>query len=497
MAASPVRFLGLSELNVWECVSTSRSAIRHDYHVVRADMSLVSRRRAGLRSRLAVLASRVLVVASVAVVAFSAECFISGHDLSGEGAEWRRRDCPVGPRPPPIGLQMSDGKSSSYTVVSAAELRRRALLAARDRLDRVLAAFGVLEVELSAAEATYGSLGVSTAVAKRVTSDDPGVVEQAAQRLEAELAAARSRVESAVVNARGERLATASAQLVASLASQPLADLSAPTKRHVAPPALQANIAKVHDLFASLPAAVPSDVLERCERMVSEVISSDSEARSDIVLASLRSEVQHARDVDAFVERNRVLIDVLYGQLDGLVGDPAAAMRGQLRGTPLDAPISAELTDQVASVRAAAVRKADQDFALTVTRDALGEQGYALGDDFVTLVATSEGALVPLDGSTQHGIRVRERAGQLLFNVVRFDESGETDPPRDGAAAVAFCEDFRDVVSYVTSRGLGLEDLQHFDAGSGHLEVRKQRSPFLDKAETLEDDHVVQRGRTI
>src|SRR4051794_33527026 len=118
---------------------------------------------------------------------------------------------------------MSDGKSSSYRVVSAEELRRRALLAARDRLERVLAAFRLLESELGAAESTYGSLGMSITAHKGVLSDDPNVVEQAAQRYEVQLAEARSQLETAVTGARSERLERASAELVASLAVQPLA----------------------------------------------------------------------------------------------------------------------------------------------------------------------------------------------------------------------------------------------------------------------------------
>jgi hypothetical protein len=149
----------------------------------------------------------------------------------------------------------------------------------------------------------------------------------------------------------------------------------------------------------------------------------------------------------------------------------------------------------VKAARASAIREQDRIFALDATRTVLEELGYELGEDFVTVVASSEGVLLPLAVSPEHGVRVRERSGELMFNVVRFDESGGTNQAQDVTAAAAFCEGFAEIVEHVGSHGVELKRVVHFDPGSGHLEVRAEPSPFVKERSTGRRTNVQPRER--
>jgi hypothetical protein len=374
---------------------------------------------------------------------------------------------------------MSDGKASSYRVVSAEELRRRAVAAARERLDRANQAALELGVLVSAAETTYGALDVVAPVGSPSASDDPAVIDRLAHQVETEVAAARGRAQDAIAKARSRRLEEAAGELLASLRpTEPLAALkrSAPASTH----AVGGQMEDALRIVRRLPGDATPESVERCEQLVADVGSVGSEARGAVLLTALRAEVQAARDRSETVSTNRDELARLYRELDGLDGEEVSAVRGHLRGLPLDAPLPAGLAARVEGVRQEALHEQDRRFALQVTREVLEEQGYALGEDFVTVVASADGAVLPLAASRRHGVRVRERAGQLLFNVVRFDKTD--DGSSDDEAATAFCQDFETIVHRADQNGLSMMRVVHFEPGSGHMEVREGESPFAETA---------------
>lgn len=374
---------------------------------------------------------------------------------------------------------MSDGKASSYRVVSAEELRRRALAAARERLDRANQGALELGVLVTAAETTYGTLDVEVPTGTRSASDDPAVIDRLAHQVETQVAATRGRAQEAIAKARTRHLEESASALLASLRpTEPLAEL-----RTSAPASARASGGHLEDalrIVGRLPGDASPESVERCEQLVGEVSSLGSEARRAVLLTALRTEVQSARDRSETVSMNRDEVARLYRQLDGLDGDEVSAVRGYLRGLPLDAPLPSGLAARVERVREDALRAQDRRFALQVTRDVLEEQGYALGEDFVTVVASADGAVLPLAASRRHGVRVRERAGQLLFNVVRFDKT--EDGASDDDAATAFCQDFETIVHRADQSGLSMTRVVHFEPGSGHVEMRDDESPFTETA---------------
>jgi hypothetical protein len=64
------------------------------------------------------------------------------------------------------------------------------------------------------------------------------------------------------------------------------------------------------------------------------------------------------------------------------------------------------------------------------------QYGYTFGRDLVTVVAEPRGALLPPAASRRHGVQVREAAGRILIEVVRFDRT--KDGVDDLTAATVF-----------------------------------------------------------
>jgi len=376
---------------------------------------------------------------------------------------------------------MSDGKASSYRVVSAEELRRRAVAAARERLERANREALELGVLVSAAEATYGTLNLKAPAIRSSSSGDPDAIDALAQHVESEVAASRGRAQDAIAEVRARHLEESASALLASLRpTEPLAELKRPAS--ATGEAVGSQIEDALRIVRRLPGDASSESVERCEQLVATLSEVGSDTRENVLLTALRTEVQSARNRSQITSTNRDELSCLYCQLDGLDGDEVRSVRGYLRGLPLDVQLPPGLGARVEKVRQEALREQDRQFALQVTREALEEQGYALGEDFVTVVASADGAVLPLAASRRHGVRVRERAGQLLFNVVRFDKT--EDGCSDHDAATAFCHEFETIVHRADQSGLAMSRVVHFEPGSGHMELRNDESPFTETAKS-------------
>jgi hypothetical protein len=368
--------------------------------------------------------------------------------------------------------------------VSGEELMRRALVAARDRLDRANFEAAELRVMLSAAELTYGRLHVAAPKGVTSRSNNTAALNEAAYSLETELANTRNQVHEAISAARAvhlEKVSVAflatvrSAEPVVSLSSLPSPRAHRSSERQVSPEVEALRVIR------RLPGDATEKAVERCEQLMAEIGAAESRARSEVLVAALRAEVQSTQTRSELVSKNRKVLSSLFERLDGLPGEDAGFMRGHLAGLALDSHLSLDLVETVEKVREEAERERDRSFALKVTREVLQQQGYSLGDDFVTVVASKDGVVLPLSASRRHGVRLRERAGQLLFNVVRFDrtEGGLTDP----LAAEEFCASFDEIVRQSNERGLSMTRLTHFKPGDKKIEVRNSASPFVGVGE--------------
>jgi hypothetical protein len=382
---------------------------------------------------------------------------------------------------------MSDGKGCSYTVVSPEELRRRALQAATDRLARLDHEAERLQLLIVASARDLGTLDITVPRAGR-PHGEPADIEAQATRLESGLRAARRRYDDTVASLRAARLDTELASLFGgSTARAGLAplDLSVPTA--LAEPAAAGAAAAAAStaaaqaaareaaqravrLAAQLPADTSADTLERCRDLAGKVAHSVA-TRADTLLAALRSEVQTARRHSERAATNRARIDELARQLDGCSGPDVDALRMRLRGQPVDRDLPDDLADRVAEVRDRALRHADQQFVLQAVEAVLDDEGYELGEDFHTLVASDDGALVPLEGYQRHAVRVRATDGTLLFNLVRFDDNGP-DEFDDRQAGDAFCESYTRIAEGMAEQGAPLSLDRHLPAGSGRMEWR-------------------------
>lgn len=369
---------------------------------------------------------------------------------------------------------MSDGKSTSYQVVSVEELRRRELAAAQDRLRRAREALGVLRAATFAATETYGKMPVKLPADPTASSDEPGTVRSMAEQLEAATADARHTFEVAVAEARTRHLTSLAENALRRLGEgvelAPLA--SRPTSQTAPAVDLAAEAIRIVE---RLPGDADDAAVARCRRIIDELVSAPAE-RAITALAALRSVVQDERISSLQRSDTRVEVDAQLKKLDGISAEEAGQLRGELRALPLDRPLSDDLKHRVQMTVESARRVADRRFVLSSVRSALLAEGYEIGEDFMTLVGSTDGALVPLNGFDRHWMCVRDRQGALTFHLVRFDPTGP-DHNEDLEAGTAFCSSFSRLLDTTVEQGAQLKVEHELEAGSGRMEWRDAQSP--------------------
>jgi hypothetical protein len=363
---------------------------------------------------------------------------------------------------------MSGPKSGSYQVVSAAEMRRRAIAAAQDRHARVTAEVEAFRGVLAAAASTYGDLPVSVPATAAGRAREAGDWDQAAAALSSQLAGARRQLEEAVAAARTRTLAAEGARVRAVFAADPDPDPD-PAPSHSAGTAARgaagresvasapADEAKLSEILGRLPLGAPPAVVGRCEQLAAAYLGLTSPAEQARVLDGIRFQVQTAQDRQVLIERNCAAVEVLYRELDGLRGDEADTVRGVLKGLDQSAELPGDLPERVAAAKAAAEVERDREFVLAAAAKALGDLGYTVGDDFRTAVP-STGMVLGLPHSGQHGVQIRERNQRLQLNVVRFDTVGDRQADHD--AEDAFCHDFDQMKEQMRQDGVDLTMLR-------------------------------------
>ena len=226
-------------------------------------------------------------------------------------------------------------------------------------------------------------------------------------------------------------------------------------------------------VLARLPADARTDSVERCAELARTHDRIQRKEERDRILRAIRMVVQNEQDRAHLIEKNRKKLEDLYRDLDGLAGCPVETLRGILNGLDLEAPLPDDLEGRVTTTRDAARAEQDRAFVLEAASAALQDLGYSVGEQFRTAVV-DEGALLELPHSGQHALRIRERNRQLMFNVVRHDETGARDPVADTRAEESFCSGFDGMRERLRSLGIDLTMLRADPPGSHPVQVKKE-----------------------
>jgi len=343
---------------------------------------------------------------------------------------------------------MSGPKCGSYHVVSAEEARRQRLAAARSRYERLAAARAEIETSVAAARDTYSNIVIAMPGYARPSGDDPATWEAAADRLSTTTGSLRDSLAAAVCRARTMHLADAASAVTAALVEKPT--LPRRTRQQE-----ETRTQELTRVLERLPGDLPTEIVNRCEALTRAWHGAEGETSRDRVLTQLRYLVQHAVDGQKRIERNRVVIEHLYSELDGLEGQPVERTRGLLKGLDLREPLPDGLEQRVEDARDSAREERDRGFVLSAASRALASLGYDVGSDFETLVV-SDGALLNLRTSSVHALRIRERNHQLLWNVVRFGDSVRSSHT-DASVEDSWCRDFSALRDRLRRDGIELE----------------------------------------
>lgn len=359
---------------------------------------------------------------------------------------------------------MSGPKCGSYQVVSAEEMRRRRLAAAKDRYDRATNALAALKTEIASANATYGAVLVGSARVDHPTGANSEEWEDAADALARESERLNRLLEDAVAKERVRLFSEAAHSVTTSLVE------NTSRSSRTSP---DASVEEVARLMRRMPLHPTDEGLSRCEALERQWRQATKEAERDQVLTALRLVIQKEQDRARLVDLNRQRVESLYRELDGLAGETVETVRGLLKGLLLDQPLPSDLGDRVRSAQDLATAEQDRSYVLAAASDALSALGYDIDEEFRTAIP-SGGTLIDLPHSQNHGLLIRERDQQLLMNIVRYDESGQRDASADTAAEVRFCEDFALLRDALGERGIEIDMRRSDPPGKTPVQVVKR-----------------------
>jgi len=381
---------------------------------------------------------------------------------------------------------MSGPKCGSYEVVSPAELVRRRLAAVRDRLQRQRVRALAHRDAAGAARDAYG-VSVSDVKVEAPACDDVEQLEEFASRQEAQLAAAEEQLLTAVAAAR---VASLLQHLIPSNGAEAsVVDFghsvgrSDGARSRTVQQRVQARAERAAELLRAADPAMPEAAQRECAALATECAAASDVQTANACLELLRTRCRQENEKADAVRERGAQLDRMLASLDGLEGDDAASMRGRLRATDLSADLTAGLAEEVERIRHDAVAMADDRFALAAAQASLTSIGFAVGASFETEVA-GEGSLVPLPSSPRHAVRIRRRRGQLMFNVVRFDERGLRSHAEDTRAEEQFCEGFLRFQHEMKAAGVDVELTLATPPGSAPMQVVPQARPRTKAAGT-------------
>lgn len=322
--------------------------------------------------------------------------------------------------------------------MSAEELERRALRAARDRYDRVRAAHAAACQAIAGFEPAPAQLPLAVSGASDAVS-------AAAAAAESSLAMARARLTDLRVAAALK--ATPKVRLIL---SRPAPAEGAPPLPvvGVSPSASGGAVQKAEETVARAIADLGEVAVSGLAGPLEMVRSAEGSAQASLALDHLRHEVQRLRDAAERERRDAQARELVLAALDGCTSEEARVVRDRLLGATSGSPsVTVEYARSLAQRERA---HADAQYVEDSVLDVLEELGYQVGEAVGVSVA-KHGVLVEVPGHPQHLARFHRAGDQLRFQVVRV---GDGEPEGDIAAEVEACGIFAQVQQGLADQGV-------------------------------------------
>lgn len=373
---------------------------------------------------------------------------------------------------------MSGPKSARYEVVSNAELRRRALDAAREAARGTARKVLAFEEQLAQARLADGDVQwdldidvptINLANSDRAALDAWTVATSTSLRVaEEELAGRIARLE---LQRMVDVLAGPNRQPSA-MPLRPRADGRPDAARPVEP--WRAHIAeRVRTTLESLHAGVSETDRASLEALAAAAMQARAEAGSAPLCVELRLRVGQLSAAAAARRREAVEATTLLASLHGLCpsGDEpiVRALEDVERGA---AAMTDDLRSEVARFSAEARIEADRRYTASVISGALSEMGYEVEEGFDTLVAGSGGAHAARWAA--HAVRVQmDGAGELAVRVVRQEGERTSDDQlrEDREVEHEFCRDFAQLAARMDSHAVRVRITSHVMPGEEPVET--------------------------
>lgn len=335
---------------------------------------------------------------------------------------------------------MSGPKGASYEVVSPAEMRRRALQAANQRLAAAVEGMRSLQHRAAAQAAQF------EAPRGRPVTTEPAEIDRQTEAVLAYCAKLEERL-------RVQRIAAAQRKVSASLAEFHV-DLeitalrsSSPGSQQQGRDALRATLADLAGRLGELPDPDREQFVSRIAGAAKALDGPDS-ARAAQVVGSLRAAVTaalHESAEQASFERRRAAVAQAFSD----VPDTDTNVWQTLTSAADDVEL-ARARGALEEARAAASRAADQQFVLAQAAEVLQELGYRVE---VSDAAGADELVARKEAWQHHGLRMVFPLSQSAFSSVP-EAYGATDPRDDVAFEQASCRDVSAVLEGLARRGV-------------------------------------------
>jgi hypothetical protein len=389
---------------------------------------------------------------------------------------------------------VSQGTGSSYRVVSAEELARRALAASRARC-------GALEERLTLARAEAAALGARALD----TVDQPrGNSLEAWEAYERVLAGDVDRSQSLVEVSRramwadqmSAQLQTFSLDVHFDLGGDPTPDVGPASEAAEQSVADDARTKVQNSLEHALRVASGIDDVAAREQAVSsarEILAglADDPAGARARLSLLRSGIEAALAEQELGHHIRRQAEALAVEAAGIVGiEPQDLQALQELAASVRSAHDLDLArSRVDVVRAETTAELDRRFVIDQTAKALARMGYVVGEEFVTSALNGRAVVQP-PGLPGHGLELDfERTRPWIITETVSVTGHEADVRSDDSAAVAqACDDVDALAATLAGAGVALTRSHTLDFGE--VPVR------LVATQERASDRSAARGRT-
>jgi hypothetical protein len=216
----------------------------------------------------------------------------------------------------------------------------------------------------------------------------------------------------------------------------------------------------------------PAASRDRVIDLASMVGEATSAAQIERIVMTLRGEVEKANQAATEAKARSDQVDRWHERLHHVQQPEARDLEERIRRLDPDSPWPGGLAEQIERELVDAEREDERRTALQATRAALATLGYGVSDDF-SEEAFSQGSLVTIPSRTEHMVRVRERRGSLLMDVVRV--VGEPAADSDLAAEQALCDSLEQLKAEASRNGVAL--VMTAEPASGDLDRVERQLP--------------------